>query len=36
MPDCLPYYRKAESRDIGANDYHGDHGPVSVADTESQ
>ena len=29
--DCLPYYRKAESRDIGANDYHGDHGPVSVA-----
>ncbi|RKR02638.1 choline dehydrogenase [Kushneria sinocarnis] len=29
--DCLPYYRKAESRDIGGNDYHGDHGPVSVA-----
>lgn len=29
--DCLPYYRKAESRDIGANDYHGDDGPVSVA-----
>ncbi|MFB4371856.1 MULTISPECIES: choline dehydrogenase [unclassified Pseudomonas] len=28
--DCLPYFRKAESRDIGANDYHGDSGPVSV------
>lgn len=29
--DCLPYFRKAESRDIGANDYHGADGPVSVA-----
>ena len=29
--DCLPYYRKAETRDIGANDYHGGDGPVSVA-----
>ncbi|GAA5017018.1 choline dehydrogenase [Acinetobacter puyangensis] len=29
--DCLPYYKKAETRDIGANDYHGDSGPVSVA-----
>ena len=28
--ECLPYYRKAESRDIGANDYHGDGGPVCV------
>lgn len=28
--DVLPYYRKAESRDIGGNDYHGDDGPVSV------
>ncbi|MEB3753926.1 choline dehydrogenase [Acinetobacter sp. MD2(2019)] len=28
--DCLPYYRKAETRDIGANDYHGGQGPVSV------
>ncbi|MDD9338170.1 MAG: choline dehydrogenase [Providencia heimbachae] len=28
--DCLPYFRKAETRDIGANDYHGDSGPVSV------
>lgn len=27
---CLPYYRKAERRDIGANDYHGGEGPVSV------
>ncbi|MGG4607433.1 choline dehydrogenase [Providencia sp. Me31A] len=29
--DCLPYFRKAESRDIGPNDYHGGEGPVSVA-----
>lgn len=28
--DILPYYRKAESRDIGGNDYHGGDGPVSV------
>lgn len=28
--DCLPYFKKAETRDIGANDYHGDSGPVSV------
>ncbi|CAM3494639.1 choline dehydrogenase [Rouxiella silvae] len=28
--DCLPYFRKAETRDIGANDFHGEEGPVSV------
>ncbi len=28
--DCLPYFKKAETRDIGANDYHGSDGPVSV------
>ncbi len=28
--DCLPYYRKAESRDTGENEYHGGDGPVSV------
>ena len=28
--DCLPYFKKAESRDIGANYYHGDSGPASV------
>ncbi|MCV9877764.1 choline dehydrogenase [Brenneria izbisi] len=28
--DCLPYFRKAETRDIGANEYHGEEGPVSV------
>ena len=27
---CLPYFKKAESRDVGACDYHGDDGPVSV------
>jgi len=29
--DVLPYFHKAETRDIGANDYHGGDGPVSVA-----
>ncbi len=28
--NCLPYFKKAETRDIGGNDYHGDNGPVSV------
>jgi choline dehydrogenase len=28
--DCLPYFRKSETRDIGANAYHGGDGPVSV------
>ena len=28
--DCLPYFRKAETRDIGPNDYHGGDGPVCV------
>ncbi|WP_442964316.1 choline dehydrogenase [Pseudomonas sp. KNUC1026] len=28
--DCLPYYRKAETRDAGPNDWHGGDGPVSV------
>ncbi|AOM40943.1 choline dehydrogenase [Xenorhabdus hominickii] len=33
--DCLPYFRKAESRDIGENDYHGGNGPVSVTTPKS-
>ncbi|WP_263258632.1 choline dehydrogenase [Pseudomonas oryzihabitans] len=28
--DCLPYFRKAEKRDAGGNDWHGGDGPVSV------
>ncbi|MBK0000861.1 choline dehydrogenase [Erwinia sp. S38] len=28
--DCLPYYRKLENRDTGANDWHGADGPVSI------
>ncbi|AQS40861.1 MAG: Oxygen-dependent choline dehydrogenase [Candidatus Tokpelaia hoelldobleri] len=28
--DCLPYFKKAETRDIGGNDYHGDSGPLHV------
>lgn len=33
--NCLPYYRKAETRDVGANDYHGGDGPVSVTTSKS-
>jgi choline dehydrogenase len=29
--DCLPYFRKAEARDIGPDAYHGGDGPLSVA-----
>jgi choline dehydrogenase len=28
--DCLPYFRKAETRDAGPNPYHGGDGPVHV------
>ena len=28
--DVLPYFRKAECRDIGPNAYHGGHGPIEV------
>jgi len=28
--DCLPYFRKAETRDTGANAYHGGDGPLYV------
>ncbi len=28
--NCLPYFKRSETRDIGGNDYHGDSGPVSV------
>ncbi|MDE1181950.1 choline dehydrogenase [Paraburkholderia sp.] len=28
--DCLPYFRKAETRDAGPNAYHGGDGPVHV------
>ncbi len=27
---CLPYFRKAENRDLGADDYHGGDGPLHV------
>lgn len=32
--DCLPYYRKSETRDVGENDYHGGTGPVSVTTSQ--
>ncbi|UOO81559.1 choline dehydrogenase [Uruburuella testudinis] len=28
--DCLPYFKKAENRDIGENAYHGSGGPIDV------
>ncbi|WP_413521197.1 choline dehydrogenase [Psychrobacter glacincola] len=28
--DCLPYFKKLENRDAGANDYHGVGGPVEM------
>jgi choline dehydrogenase len=28
--DCLPYFKKAETRDVGPNTYHGGDGPVQV------
>jgi len=28
--DCLPYFKKSETRDIGGNDYHGHNGPLYV------
>lgn len=28
--DCLPYFKKSETRDIGPNDYHGGDGPLYV------
>lgn len=28
--DCLPYFRKSETYDKGANDWHGDSGPLQV------
>ncbi|MGQ9364936.1 choline dehydrogenase [Azospirillum sp. ST 5-10] len=31
--DCLPYFRKAETHCLGADDYHGGDGPVHVART---
>jgi len=33
--DCLPYFKKAETRDIGGNDYHGDSGPLYVTTPKS-
>lgn len=33
---CLPYFRKSETRNIGADDYHGDSGPLSVTKGEGK
>ena len=29
-PHCLPYFKQAETRDTGANEYHGGDGPLPV------
>lgn len=34
--ECLPYFRKSETRDTGANDYHGDSGPLYVTTSRPQ
>jgi len=33
--DCLPYFKKAEHRDIGGDDYHGSQGPLYVTTPKS-
>jgi choline dehydrogenase len=33
---CLPYFRKAETRDVGGDDYHGDSGPLQVTKGNSK
>lgn len=33
--DCLPYFRKAETRDVGPNAYHGADGPVHVTTSKA-
>lgn len=33
--DCLPYFRKAERRDIGPDPYHGGDGPLEVTTAKS-
>ncbi|MBE3558775.1 MAG: GMC family oxidoreductase N-terminal domain-containing protein, partial [Ktedonobacteraceae bacterium] len=30
--DLLPYFKKAEDQEWGASEYHGEHGPLAVAD----
>jgi choline dehydrogenase len=34
--DCLPYFKKAESFDQGANDFRGDHGPMKIETCKAQ
>lgn len=33
---CLPYFKKAETRNIGGDDYHGDSGPLHVTKGEGK
>lgn len=33
--DCLPYFKKAENNENGADEFHGDSGPLQVSDQKS-
>ncbi|MEX3073540.1 GMC family oxidoreductase [Vibrio alginolyticus] len=33
--DCLPYFKKAENNEVHRNEYHGQGGPLNVADLRS-
>jgi len=33
---CLPYFKKAETRNVGGDDYHGDSGPLHVTKGDSK
>lgn len=33
--DCLPYFRKAQTHELGEDEYRGGHGPLNVSQGES-
>ena len=33
--DCLPYFRRAENNERGADDFHGNQGPLQVSDQKA-
>lgn len=34
--DVLPYFKRAERQELGANEYHADNGPIGVSDGRAQ
>jgi len=34
--DVLPYFKKSENREIGGNEFHGEGGPLNVAETRNR